>query len=157
MRWVCRECGCLYTPGAPCCPDCRATAHDEEGAAGAAGQEDEVPKIDRFGVATIGSVTTGHASAILPDGSSTPPVIPPAPPAKQAPQEPAPARAEAQDPAPAAGSEPDTPPAPVPVADQKAAGVPPEATVTIAEQKAGTPPPSLPTPPVTPPKKAANG
>lgn len=32
----------------------------------------------------------------------------------------------------------------VPVADQKAAGVPPEQTVTIADQKAGTPPPDLP-------------
>jgi hypothetical protein len=33
---------------------------------------------------------------------------------------------------------------PIPVAEQKAAGVPPEETVTIADQKAGTPPPELP-------------
>lgn len=39
--------------------------------------------------------------------------------------------------------DPDTP-APVPVADQRAAGVPPEETVTLAEQAAGTPPPPLP-------------
>ena len=42
------------------------------------------------------------------------------------------------------GDQPDEKPAtvePVPVADQKAAGVPPEETVTMAEQKAGTPPP----------------
>ena len=32
-------------------------------------------------------------------------------------------------------------PEPVPVAEQKAAGVPAEDTVTIADQKAGTPPP----------------
>lgn len=35
------------------------------------------------------------------------------------------------------------PDAPIPVAEQKAAGVPPEETVTIAEQKAGTPPPDV--------------
>jgi hypothetical protein len=121
VRWVCRECGCLYTPGAPCCPDCRATAHDEEGAAPAAGQEDEVPKIDRFGAATIGPVTTVHASAILPDGAALPPVLP------AAGVKPAAEEGEA--------------PAVVTVADQKAAGVPPEETVTVAEQKAGTPPP----------------
>ena len=40
--------------------------------------------------------------------------------------------------------QPDTPaPDLVPVAEQKAAGVPPEETVTIADQKAGTPPPDL--------------
>lgn len=33
---------------------------------------------------------------------------------------------------------------PIPVADQKAAGVPPDQTVTVADQKAGTPPPVLP-------------
>lgn len=44
------------------------------------------------------------------------------------------------------------PAAPIPVAEQKAAGVPPEETVTIAEQKAGVPPPVLPDPPdSTPP------
>jgi hypothetical protein len=41
---------------------------------------------------------------------------------------------------------PDPPADPIPVADQKAAGVPPDQTVTIAEQKAGTPPPPLPVP-----------
>lgn len=35
-------------------------------------------------------------------------------------------------------------PEPVPVAEQKAAGVPPEETVTLADQRAGTPPPNLP-------------
>jgi hypothetical protein len=151
VRWVCRECGCLYTPGAPCCPACRATAHDEEGAAGAAGQEDEVPKINRFGATTIGSVTTVHASAILPDGGSAPPSVPvPAGEVKPAPEEEAPAV--------------------VTVADQKAAGVPPEETVTVAEQKAGTPspvaapsappapkaatPPPSPAKPATPQQKA---
>jgi hypothetical protein len=131
VRWVCRECGCLYTPGAPCCPDCRATAHDEEGAAGAAGQEDEVPKIDRFGAATIGPVTTVHASAILPDGPAVPPVVPAAG-----------VKAAAEE-----------APAVVTVADQKAAGVPPEETVTVAEQKAGATPPVA--PPAPPALKAA--
>jgi hypothetical protein len=126
-RWVCRRCGCLYTPGAPCCPDCRATAHDEEGAAAAAGQEDEVGKIDRFSVATVAGVTTGHASAILPDGA-VPPVLPPA------------------------GVNPaaEEPPATVTVAEQKAAGVPPEETVTVAEQKAGAEPPVPPRPAAKP-------
>lgn len=123
-RWACRLCGCLYAAGAPCCPDCRATEHDEE---------DEVPKIDRFGVATIGAVTTGHASAILPDGAVVPP-------------------AEVK---PAAAEEPAEPPVVVPVADQKAAGIAPEDTVTIAEQKAGTPPPVVPPAPAQPPSKPA--
>jgi hypothetical protein len=146
VRWVCRECGCLYTPGAPCCPDCRATAHDEEAAPAAgddSGEEDEVPKIDRFSVATIGSVTTGHASAILPDSAAVPPAAPPA--------GVSPAAEEA--------------PATVTVAEQKAAGVPAEETVTVAEQKAGAEPPvppkapASPTPPArsAPPKRAGNG
>jgi hypothetical protein len=29
-RWLCTDCGCLYAAGAPCCPQCRATAHEEE-------------------------------------------------------------------------------------------------------------------------------
>jgi hypothetical protein len=145
VRWVCRECGCLYTPGAPCCPDCRATAHGEEAAPAAtedSGEEDEVPKIDRFSVATVGGVTTGHASQILPDGSAAPLV-------------------------PAAGVKPaeEDAPATVTVAEQKAAGVPPEETVTVAEQKAGAEPPvppkapASPTPPArsAPPKRAGNG
>lgn len=37
-------------------------------------------------------------------------------------------------------------PEPVPVADQRAAGIPPEETVTIADQRAGVPPPDLPDP-----------
>jgi hypothetical protein len=39
-------------------------------------------------------------------------------------------------------------PEPVPVAEQKAAGVPPEETVTIAEQKAGAEPPAAVSPDV---------
>jgi hypothetical protein len=130
VRWVCRECGCLYAPGAPCCPQCRASAHDEE-AAEAAGQEDEVPKIDRFGVATIGSVTTVHASALLPDGA-VPPV--PVPVAEVKPAEAAP--------------EPETSsaaPAPEPPAPPKAAAKP-----------APPPPPAKPAT-ASPPKKAGNG
>ena len=66
MRWACRACGCLYAAGAPCCPQCRATAHDE--VHDEPDEEDEVPKIDRTGLATIGHATYGHVSAILPDG-----------------------------------------------------------------------------------------
>jgi hypothetical protein len=111
-----------------------------------------VPKIDRFGVATIGSVTTGHASAILPDGEPMHGVEHPAdgtmsPPVSNE----APATEEA--------------PATVTVAEQKAAGVPPEETVTVADQKAGVTPPVPPPPPpaakaATPPaspKKPGNG
>ena len=130
-RWVCRGCGCLYTPGAPCCPQCRESAHGIEGAAEPAGQEDDVPKIDRFGVATIGSVSTVHASAILPDGAvSRVPV--PAPEVKPAPTEPP---AEETVPAEAA-PEPEVPP--------KAAAKP------------APPPPAKPAT-AAPPKKAANG
>ncbi len=31
-RWVCGACGSLWNAGAPCCPSCRSTDHDEEGA-----------------------------------------------------------------------------------------------------------------------------
>jgi hypothetical protein len=44
---------------------------------------------------------------------------------------------------------------PVPVKEQLAAGIPPEATVTIADQKAGIPPPPIPAPPA--PDAAADG
>lgn len=118
MRWRCRACGCLYTPEAPCCPACRSTVHDTE-AAPAAGEEDEVAKIDRFSAVSVAGVTTVHASAILPDGAAVPPVMPPA------------------------GVKPaaDEAPAVVTVADQKAAGVAPQDTVTVADQRAGTAPP----------------
>lgn len=66
MRWVCLKCRCRYAPGAPCCPQCRSAAHDEE-AVPAAAEEDEVPKINRLGVASAGSVTSVRASAILSD------------------------------------------------------------------------------------------
>ena len=46
----------------------------------------------------------------------------------------------------------EVPVAPVPVADQLAAGVPKEETVTIADQKAGTPPPLAAAPAPAPPK-----
>jgi hypothetical protein len=48
-----------------------------------------------------------------------------------------------------AAEEPGPGPDPIPVAEQRAAGVPPEETVTIAEQKAGADPPAavLPDPP----------
>ena len=116
MRWMCRACGCLYAAGAPCCPACRATAHDEE-AAPAVTEEDEVPKIDRFGVATIGPVTTGHASAILP-AAGVPPVPAPAPepepePAPEVPPAPAVKPAPAPSPAPAAKAAAPVTPAPV--------------------------------------------
>lgn len=82
-------------------------------------EEDEVAKIDRFSAVSVAGVTTVHASAILPDSAAVPPAVP----------------------VPAAAEEV---PAVVTVADQKAAGVPPEDTVTVAEQKAGTPPPVAP-------------
>lgn len=41
---------------------------------------------------------------------------------------------------------PEEPPAEIPVADQLAAGVAKEETVTLADQRAGTPPPDLPAP-----------
>jgi hypothetical protein len=41
-------------------------------------------------------------------------------------------------------------PEPVPVADQRAAGVHPDDTVTIADQRAGVPPPELPDPDAEP-------
>ena len=29
-RWSCLGCGCMYAPGAPCCPECRGTDYEEE-------------------------------------------------------------------------------------------------------------------------------
>jgi hypothetical protein len=81
-------------------------------------------KIDRFSAVSVAGVTSVHASAILPD-SALPPAVP------------------------VAGAQ--EAPAVVTVADQKAAGVAPEDTVTVAEQKAGTPPPVPP-----PPAKSAS-
>jgi hypothetical protein len=149
VRWVCRECGCLYTPGAPCCPACRATAHDEEGAVPAAGQEDEVPKIGRFGAVTVGSVTTGHASAILPDGAQVhpgsgepmPSVEHPAdgtmspPVSNEAPEGEAPAVPVAE-------------PAPAPPSAPKSDPGPPKA----AAKATPPPPPAKPVPPAAPKK-----
>lgn len=77
--------------------------------------------------------------------------------------EPAPAESGVAEPAvaeavAAPAAEPEEAPAVVTVADQKAAGVPPEETVTVADQKAGTPPPPLPpAPPPSPPKQADDG
>lgn len=45
--------------------------------------------------------------------------------------------------------EDDEQPVLIPVAEQKAAGVPPEQTVTIADQRAGVPPPPIPPAPET--------
>ena len=46
--------------------------------------------------------------------------------------------------------EPEAAPEPVTVADQRAAGIPPEKTVTVADQRAGIPAPDLPPDPDTP-------
>ena len=141
MRWRCQACGCLYTAGAPCCPDCRATVHDDE-AAPAAGEEDEMAKISRLSVVSTGSVTSVHASVILPDGAQvhrglgevpqstehpaggtmSPPVANDA--AEQAPKTPSsPAPKAAAKPAPAPA-----PPPPAPPAKPSAKATPPPAT-----------------------------
>jgi hypothetical protein len=143
VRWRCRACGCLYTPGVPCCPACRATVHDDE-AAPAAGEEDEVAKIDRFSAVSVAGVTTVHASAILPDGAQVHPGFGTPP---QGIEHPADGTMS-----PPVSNDPAEPPATVTVADQKAAGVAPQDTVTVAEQKAGTPPP---VPPAAPAKPAS--
>lgn len=49
-------------------------------------------------------------------------------------------------------TEPEPAPDPIPVAEQRAAGVPPEETVTIAEQKAGADPPAAVLPDPEPPE-----
>jgi hypothetical protein len=115
--------------------------HDEE-AAGAAGQEGEVPKIDRFG-----AVTAGPDSAILPDGAQVHPGsgVP-----LQGVEHPA--DGTMSPPVTSEAPEAEEVPAVVTVADQRAAGVAPQDTVTVAEQRAGTAPPeAAPRAPVTPP------
>jgi hypothetical protein len=80
----------------------------------------------------------------------------PAPP--EAPQAPAPVQAPVPAPAPAPAPalqpepepEPEPAPALVPVAVQRAAGVPPDAIVTIADQRAGVPAPEIPQVPPVP-------
>jgi hypothetical protein len=131
-----------------------------------------VPKIDRFGVVTVGPVTSVHASAILPDGAQVHPGT--GVPAQGVEH---PADGTMSPPVTSEAPEAEEAPAVVTVADQRAAGVAPQDTVTVADQRAGTaspepapqapvppkaaakpatpPPPAKPaTPPVTPPKKA---
>lgn len=123
---VCLGCSTAYAVGLQSCPQCgsptRNAIYDWE--------DDVVAKANSETGATL-YVEEGQDVSDVPDGVRL--VGPGAP---------------VTEPEPESEPEPEPEPVPlVPVAEQKAAGVPPENVVTIAEQKAGTPPPELPDPP----------